>query len=124
MDAFQAPALRTSLSSAPLSDAGLNEVVLTGVDSNDVDIGLPLLDTKESVERIALECWLEDLESFDAAALPELRSVGKGDRHTEGAALDLAAQHVSDEASGQKPRYNPSAGVEEFKWSGLPNNNI
>ena len=117
--------------SGPLSDVGFS----------DIDNGVPLLDTvslidgttsapashadsKESVKRTDFEGFLGEAKSIDPAPLPGPRSVEDGDRHREGAAFDHDARPASDEASRQKLRNNSSAGVEEFKWSGLPNNNI
>ena len=122
-----------------LNDLGLNDLELSDVDLSNMDMASPLPDTtalldgsasaassesKKSVERTAFDCLLGEPNSIDAMPLPERRSVCKEGRHTEISASDVTARRASDEDTRQPPRYDPSAGVEEFKWSGLPNNNI
>lgn len=63
--------------------------------------------------------------SVDVVPPPGLPgSAAKGSQSTEGAAYDVTARHESTEETYRQQSRNPSAGVEEFKWSGLPNNNI
>lgn len=62
--------------------------------------------------------------SVDAVLPPGLPgSAEKGSQSTEGAGYDGTARHKSAEETYREQSRNPSAGVEEFKWSGLPDNN-
>ena len=132
------------LSGITLGDVGLRDVGVRGVVLSDVDIAAPLLDNparydestpdspaaqraeskKTSVESSTFEWLLGEPDNVNAVPLPEAQSAGKGGLHTEGAAFDVAARQSFDEDMRQPPRYDPLFGVEEFKWSGLPNNNI
>lgn len=139
------------LSGVSLDDAGFSDVDL-GNDVNTALLALPdttatlLLDgsasagstsaaaaaagatqqaeIKKPTERTAFDCLLGEPESSDAVPPPRPRSERKGGRHAEDAASDAAARIASDEDTRPKTIYISLIGVEEFKWSGLPNNNI
>ena len=79
---------------------------------------------KKTAERTAFECLLGEPESSDAVTSPRPRSERKGGGQTEEAASDAAAWTAPDEDAHRKPIYISLIGVEEFKWSGLPDNSI
>ncbi|CAM9254049.1 unnamed protein product [Laminaria digitata] len=134
-----------SLGDVNSSDVGVREVDLRDADNTATT---PHLDTatvlsgstpasppaaqqaEQSKEASAEQCTAAEglsgksKSSVDVVPLPRLPgSAAKGSQRTEGAAFDVAPQHASAEETYRQQSRNPSAGVEEFKWSGLPKNN-